>query len=153
ERGAVLSAADAAALEVALQLGSSWDLPVTAVSAGGTGATTALREALAVGVARAIRVDTADDEEPDRVATLLADTVGTAAGPGAAPVVVAGVHGSDVASAAVPAYLAHRLGAAQALGLISVEPGLPGRCEVVRRLDRGARERLAVTAPAVCSVE
>lgn len=72
---------------------------------------------------------------------------------GATAFVVAGVHGSDVASAAVPAFLAHHLGATQALGLIAVEAGEPGRIEVVRRLDRGAREHLAVTAPAVISVE
>ncbi len=166
ERGATMSAADAAALEVALRLGDAWDAPVTALSAGGALAESVLRDALVVGAARAIRVDGADDAAPAPVAAALAGAIAgllhVDAGPGTGHArhdagtrvfVVAGVHGSDLASAAVPAYLAHHLGAAQALGLIAVESAEPGSCEVVRRLDRGARERLAVSAPAVISVE
>jgi electron transfer flavoprotein beta subunit len=169
ERGATMSAADAAALEVALRLGETWDAPVTALSAGGALAESVLRDALMVGVARAIRVDGADDAAPAPVAAALAGAIDglldadadarTGTGPdarldvGTRVFVVAGVHGSDLATAAVPAYLTHHLGAAQALGLIAVEPAGTGSCEVVRRLDRGARERLAVRAPAVISVE
>src|SRR5690606_27729080 len=50
--------------------------------------------------------------------------------------------------------LAARLGAAQALGLVELEPGrAPGEALATRRLDRGRRERLALDAPAVVSVE
>lgn len=152
-RGAVLSAADAAALEVALQLGEAWETPVTALSAGGDLAESVLRDALAVGVARAVHVDGADDAAPAQVAVALADAIADLIDSNDRVFVVAGVHGSDVASAAVPAYLAHHLSAEQALGLIAVDPGQTGQCVVMRRLDRGARERLAVTAPAVISVE
>ncbi|HET8930012.1 MAG TPA: mycofactocin-associated electron transfer flavoprotein beta subunit [Acidimicrobiales bacterium] len=152
-RGAVLSAADAAALEVALQVGEAWRVPVTALSVGGELAESVLRDALAVGAARAVHVEGADDAAPAEVSAALAGVIADLTDSDAAVFVVAGVHGSDVASAAVPAYLAHHLGAVQALGLIAIEADGPGRCEVVRRLDRGARERLAVAAPAVISVE
>ncbi len=154
DRGAVISTADAAALEVALQLGETWRCPVVALSAGGALAEVVLFEARSVGADRAVRIDAPDDGPPEQVAAALADTVGGLAGTaGGVPFVVAGVHGSDVATASVPAYLAHHLRAEQALGLIGVDPAEPGRAEVVRRLDRGARERLAVHAPAVLSVE
>ncbi len=152
-RGAVISAADGAALEVALQLGEAWESPVIALSVGGELAESVLRDALAAGVTRAIHVTCADDAAPAEVSIALADAIANLTDTDAAVFVVAGVHGSDVASAAVPAYLAHHLMAEQALGLIAVDPGEPGQCEAVRRLDRGARERLAVAAPAVISVE
>lgn len=153
ERGAVLSAADAAALEVALSLGEAWQRPVTAVSVGGALACSVLEAALAVGVARALWVEHGDDASALGVADAVADVLTVALGDTAAPFVVAGVHGSDFGSAAVPAFLADRLGAEQALGLVDVRAGGVGRAEVVRRLDHGARERLAVSAPAVLSVE
>ena len=149
ERGAVMSAADAAALETALQVGETWDVPVTAWSAGGALAESVLRDAQAVGVTRAVRVELDDGATPAVLAAVLAEALRETG----VPFVVAGVHGADIGSAAVPAFLAHHLGASQALGLIDVQPGTVGRCEVVRRLDRGARERLAVAAPAVISVE
>ncbi|MBS1849230.1 MAG: hypothetical protein JST73_13215 [Actinobacteria bacterium] len=149
DRGAEPSAADAAALEVALRLGEHWAAPVVAVSAGRAGARSVLRRALTVGVDRAIHVDTDAGAPPVVVAEALASAVGSSEKVFA----VAGTHGSDVASAAVPACLAHHFGAEQALGLVRVDVAEPGRCEVVRRLDRGERERLVVTAPAVISVE
>lgn len=149
DRGATISNADGAALETALGLGEAWDVPVTAVSAGDALAVAVLEHALAVGVHHAVHLEVDDDAPPATVGALLAEVLG-----GTDPViVVAGAHGSDVASAAVPAYIAHHLGAEQALGLVEVEPDGPGRCRAVRRLDRGARERLAVAAPAVLSVE
>ncbi len=149
DRGATISAPDAAALEVALRVGEAWGVPVHAYSVGGTGSEVVLAEARAVGVDRAVHIVGDDDAPADRVAAALAARIGT----DGRAFVVAGVHGSDIASAAVPACVAHHLGAEQALGTIGVEPGGPGRCEVVRRLDRGARERLVVRAPAVVSVE
>lgn len=150
DRGATMSAADAAALEVALGLGEAWDVPVSAWSVGGASAETVLRDALAVGVDRAVRVDLADDAGPAAVAAALAEVLAPSS---PAPFVVAGVHGADLGSAAVPAFLAHHLGAEQALGLVEIRPGEAGHCEAVRRVDRGARERVAVAAPAVISVE
>lgn len=149
DRGATLSSTDAAALETALGLGETWGVPVTAVSVGRGRARMVLGEALMVGVDRAVQIDLADDADPAVVASALGVVVGS----DSRSLVVAGAHGVDVASGAVPAFLAHELGAEQALGLLAVEPGEAGNCEVIRRLDRGARERLAVGAPAVISVE
>ncbi len=70
-----------------------------------------------------------------------------------AQLVVCGDHSADRGSGTVPAYLAHHLRAAQALGLVEVEADGPGRVLAVRRLDGGRRERLAVAGPAVLSVE
>src|SRR5207344_3285159 len=56
-RTAGMSAADAAALEWALRAGAAWGQPVLAVTAGPAEADTVLREALAAGASRAIRVD------------------------------------------------------------------------------------------------
>jgi electron transfer flavoprotein beta subunit len=58
----------------------------------------------------------------------------------------------DRGSGAVPAYLAAHLGAAQALGLVTVDIDTDS-LTALRRLDGGRRERLRVRAPAVCSVE
>ena len=52
----------------------------------------------------------------------------------------------------MPAFVAGELGAAQALGLVEVEPVGSG-VRAVRRLDGGRRELLDLTAPAVLSVE
>ena len=64
-----------------------------------------------------------------------------------------GDHSLDRGSGSVPAYLAAELGLAQALGLVEVQvtpgAGLTG----LRRLDRGRRERVALTGGGVVSVE
>jgi len=68
-------------------------------------------------------------------------------------VVVCGDVSADLGSGTVPAYLAHHLGAAQALGLLDVTVSGSGHLGAVRRLDGGRREVLEVAAPAVLSVE
>lgn len=143
------SPADQAALEWALRLADAWDDEVTALTAGPPAAEPVLREALAAGAARAVRVDLADDAASEAVAAGLAaalDAAGSMA-------VVCGDWSLDRGSGAVPAYLAAHLGAAQALGLVDLEPGPPGRVRAERRLDGGRREWLAVAAPMVLSVE
>ena len=70
-----------------------------------------------------------------------------------ADLVVCGAWSLDRGTGAVPAFLAAERGAAQALGLVRVTPGEPGTVLAERRLDGGRRERLAVRAPAVLSVE
>ena len=63
----------------------------------------------------------------------------------------------DRGTGSVPAFLAHELGNAQALGLVEVDTGhavdRAVDCACVRRLDGGRREVLDVAAPAVLSVE
>jgi electron transfer flavoprotein beta subunit len=72
------------------------------------------------------------------------------AGPPA--LVICGDRSADRGTGAFPAFLAHELGAAQALGLVDLQPAADGVL-VERRLDAGRRERLRVPQPAVCSVE
>jgi electron transfer flavoprotein beta subunit len=166
------SAADEAALEWAVRLGECWRAPVVALTAGPAPATEGLRRALAVGAAAAVRVDVDADASSSSVAEglaaalrPLADVVpgqpapagGAGRGDGGDVRLVAccGDWSVDRGSGSVPAFLAAELGAAQALGLVGLHAGgaVPGRLQVERRLDRGRRERLEVTAPAVVSVE
>jgi electron transfer flavoprotein beta subunit len=105
-----------------------------------------LREALAVGATRAVRIDAPSDLPSAMVAQALA---GVARG---STWVLCGDASADRGSGAVPAFLAAELGAAQALGLVGVEAGA-APLTVIRRLDGGRREVLAVPAPGVLSVE
>jgi electron transfer flavoprotein beta subunit len=141
------SAADEAALEIALRLAATAGDDVVAVSVGGTQAERGLRAALAAGATRAVRVDAPEALIGASVAAALA---GIAAG---ARWVVCGDVSADRGTGSVPAFLAAELNAAQALGLVSVETEGGDRVRAVRRLDGGRREILDVTPPAVLSVE
>lgn len=157
ERWSAVSDSDRAALEIGLRLASRTGDSVTAVTVGGPGADSSLREALAVGAARAVRIDAPSDLRSDAVALAIADVAREARW------VVCGDASSDRGSGSVPAFVAAELGVAQALGLVAVEPdgdgdgdgsgGGGGGVRAVRRLDGGRREVLAVAAPAVLSVE
>ncbi|WP_434582001.1 mycofactocin-associated electron transfer flavoprotein beta subunit [Carbonactinospora thermoautotrophica] len=151
------SDADRCALEHALRIAEAWGGRVLAVTAGPPDADAMLREALAVGAHAALRVDTPDTwhdvaSDGSAVAAAIARAVHTRHG--LPDLVLCGVHSVDRGTGAVSAFLAHVLGATQALGLLDVQAGAPGeplRC--VRRLDGGYREVLQVSAPAVLSVE
>jgi electron transfer flavoprotein beta subunit len=145
------SRADRAAVEVALRLGAAWGAPVAVLGAGPAEAATGLAEFLAAGADRAVRLD----DDGDRPSELVAADLAAVLSPAdlAADMVVCGDYSADRGSGTVPAYLAHHLGAAQALGLVSVEALGAGRLRAVRRLDGGRRELLEVSAPAVVSVE
>jgi electron transfer flavoprotein beta subunit len=143
-----VSAAEEAALEVALRLAERGrDREIVVVTVGGPSVEPVLREALAVGATRAVRVDAADGLTSSAVAEAIA---GVATG---ATWVVCGDASADRGTGAVPAYLAAELAAAQALGLVEVAVEDRDRASVVRRLDGGRRELLSVTSPAVLSVE
>lgn len=146
-RSSGLSDADQAALEWALRLGESWGEEVVALSAGDQDADAVLREAIAVGASSAIRVEIPRSVASSTVAAALAATAD------GVDLFVCGDWSLDRGSGSVPAFLAAHAEAAQALGLVTVEPVERGvlRCE--RRLDGGRRERLVVRAPAVISVE
>jgi electron transfer flavoprotein beta subunit len=146
ERWAGTSDADRAALEVALRLAASSTHGVTVVTLGAAGAEHDLREALAVGATRAVRIDAPADLDGAAVARALAGVVS------GADWVLCGDASADRGTASVPAFLAAELDVAQALGLVDVRPGT-GRIRVTRRLDGGRREVLDVAAPAVLSVE
>lgn len=142
ERWAGVSAADEAALEVALQIGGD----VTVLCLGPAEADDTLRSALAAGASWAVRVDASTELDSRQVAAALAEHARDA------DVVVCGDYSLDRGTGSVPAYLAAELGAAQALGLVEVDPG-SSPLRVVRRLDGGRRELLDVPLPAVISVE
>ncbi len=146
-RSAGASDADAAALEWALRAADAWGDEVVAVTAGPAEAEALLRDAVAAGARRAVRVDVASEAPSETIAAALAPQVT------GCDLVWCGDASIDRGSGSVPAYLAAHLGAAQALGLVSVEIGDPGEVTALRRLDGGRRERLRVTAPGVCSVE
>jgi electron transfer flavoprotein beta subunit len=163
-RRADLSASDAAALEYALRAAEAWSGTVLAVAAGPPSVEPVLRQAMTLG-AGALRVRYGHSDvdgpepvtgaelagEPGRLAQALAAAIKSAGSPA---LVLCGDRSPTRGIGAVPALLAHHLGAAQALGLVSVEfeqNSLTVLAE--RRLDGGWRERLRVPAPAVCSVE
>lgn len=149
ERFTGCSAADQAALEWGLRLAAAWGGTVVAVTAGPAGADALLRDALAAGADRAIRVDLATGAPSEEAAVAVADACADA------DVVCCGDHSLDRGTGSVPAFVAAHRGAAQALGLVRVEPdaATPGRLRAVRRLDHGRREVLDVAAPAVLSFE
>jgi electron transfer flavoprotein beta subunit len=149
DRTSRLTDADAAALEQAIRCAEVWGAEVVAVTVGPASADLVLREALACGAGRAVRVDAAALRAED-AATALAGVVR------GADQVWCGDQGLEAGSGAVPVLVAAMLGAAGVFGLVEVSTagaGAPGRLLVVRRLDGGRRERLAVAGRAVLSVE
>ena len=140
-----LSAADEAAIEMALRHAAMHPGGVIAVTAGGPDAEAGLRGAIAAGAATAIRVDAPADLDSAAVAAALAPVVAHA------EAVWCGDYSTDRGTGSVPAFLAARLRRQQVLGVVAVDFGPPLR--VTRRLDGGRREIVVVTGPAVLSVE
>jgi electron transfer flavoprotein beta subunit len=171
--GAGPAPAELAALELGLRFAAAWRGRVLAVTAGPPAAEATLRDALAAGAAEVLRVDWPEADYLDGLATdeqALAAALTGALRPGRPALVLCGDRSADRGTGALPAFLAHELGAAQALGLVSLAlpgdapgpaaagAGLPqdaeGRGLVgERRLPGGWRERLWIGLPAVCSVE
>jgi electron transfer flavoprotein beta subunit len=147
DRTAGISAADSAAVEVGLRLAEAWGVSLSVVCAGGPAADSILRELLAAGASRAIRVDFAPDAQSGAVAAALSAALD------GVDLVVCGEYSADRGSGSVPAFLAHHLSAAQALGLVAVDPAESGRVFVTRRLGGGRSERLELSGRAVLSVE
>ncbi|HEV3265170.1 MAG TPA: mycofactocin-associated electron transfer flavoprotein beta subunit [Acidimicrobiales bacterium] len=159
--GAGLTPADAAALEYAFRVAGAWAGHVVVVTAAPPSADPWLREAVALG-ATPLRVGVgAPSSDPGYAEQLGADERAEAdaiaaalAGYGRPALVLCGDRSADRGTGALPAFLAHRLGAAQALGLVALAPSdQPLTLVAERRLDGGWRERLRVACPAVCSVE
>jgi electron transfer flavoprotein beta subunit len=147
DRTTGFSLADAAALECALLLGEAWQLPVAAITAGPPEAQAVLRDAAAFGPRRLVLIAADIDAPSEAIAEALAPSLDGAA------VVCCGDYSADRGTGSVPAFLAGRLEAAQALGLTGLTPRSRGCLIAQRRLDGGRREHLEVTAPAVISVE
>ena len=151
-----VSAADEAALEVALSIAdasssTSGSSDVTVICLGPPSADDVLRDAIAAGATSAVRVDASTELDSHVVAVALAEHLG------GQDLVLCGDYSLDRGTGSVPAFLADELSSAQALGLLEVRSAGPGAppdaLRVVRRLDGGRREILDVTPPAVLSVE
>ncbi len=143
------SPADQSALETALQIAEPGEEIVVASAAPPDSSAVCdamLRQALAAGATKAIRVEIAYGAGSFQVAAALATP---AAGSRYA---LCGDASLDRGSGAMPAFLAAALRCAQALGLTSVTADSEALL-VERRLDGGRRERLRLTAPAVLSVQ
>lgn len=149
DRFAGVSPADRAALELALRLAERLGTTVIAVSAGPVGAERALRDAVAAGAERAVRLDMPADADSRDVAFELAQALADAA------IVLCGDYSLDRGTGSVPAFIAHHRRIAQALGLvdIDVDTATATNVHATRRLDGGRREVLAVPLPCVLSVE
>lgn len=162
ERFGGVSAADQAALEWALRQRDSSGpggspSSVVAVTVGPASADSVLRDALAAGADRAVRVDWPFGMPSSAVATALSRVVAEAT------TIWCGDYSFDRGTGSVPAFLADALGIAQALGIVALDlptagegPGrgaAPAVIVALRRLDGGRRERLAIDGRAVISVE
>ncbi len=147
------SLADQAALEWALRLGETRAATVHVITVGPDDADSMLRDALAAGATAVTRVhlDDGDDRQPTSacVARLLADV----ARPLDPTMVLCGDWSLDRGSASVPAFLGAELSLEAVCGLVRIEQAHDRRLDVERRLDGGRREVLAITGPAVLSVE
>ena len=141
-----ISLADQSALEVGLQLGALRSMDVVAITVGGAQCEQTLRDAMAAGVRRAIRIDAADSLSSAETARVLALSLGHAS------TIVCGDYSNDRGSGSVPAFLAAELGICQALGVVSLT-AQTNDLLVTRRLDGGRREHLRVCDRAVISVE
>jgi electron transfer flavoprotein beta subunit len=149
ERFAGMSAADQSALEFALRQAAPTGTTVTCITVGPSGAARVLRDALAAGAGRAVHVMTNDTLTSEQVADRLAAAISSA---GDVEWVWCGDYSLDRGTGSVPAYLAARLTAQQALGIIAARLD-EDHVVATRRLDGGRREILAVRPPAVVSVE
>jgi len=148
DRFAGVSAADQAALESALVWAEHRHTEVIVVTLGPIGAERALRDALACGAARAVRIDADPNAASVDVARAVAPHVASA------ELIVCGDYSLDRGSGSFPAHLADELGIEQALGLIGLDVDrVEGPIRAVRRLDGGRREILSITPRAVLSLE
>lgn len=147
DRFAGVSPADQAALESALQSAERLGTDVTVVTLGPVGAERVLRDALACGASRAIRLDADPTASSFDVARAVAPHVASAS------LIWCGDYSFDRGSGSFPAYLADVLGIEQALGLVDVDLTSSEGIRAVRRLDGGRREILSITPRAVLSVE
>lgn len=144
------SDADEAALEWALRMAEQWRDEVVAIAAGGVEVEPMLRDAMAAGAARVVRIDIDQRSSSDVVAAAIASWIRTSV----VDTVVCGVWSLDRGSGSVPAFVAAHLDAAQVLGAVNLTiDAARGALDIERRLDRGRRERVRVMSPAVVSVE
>ena len=143
------SYADQAALEYALRIAENTNDEVVVVTAGPSGAEAVLRDAIARGAHRAIRIDIDRSLESVVIARSLAQVVNHCS------LIWCGDYSSDRGSGSVPAFIAAELAFEQALGLVEIEIPVDAQHPItaLRRLDGGRREQLEIRGQAVISVE
>jgi electron transfer flavoprotein beta subunit len=150
ERWSGASAADLAALELALQIGEQRKAPVVVITVGPSAAEPMLRDALSCGASVAHRIDTSEQREPK--SDSVAQAIGAVVSALHAQLVMCGDWSLDRGSGSVPVFLAAELGVDHACGLVALQQNEKG-LRVERRLDGGRREVLHISGPAVLSVE
>ncbi|MEO8163050.1 MAG: mycofactocin-associated electron transfer flavoprotein beta subunit [Ilumatobacteraceae bacterium] len=141
-----VSAADQAALEMALRIGTERSMDVTAITVGGTQSEPILYDALAAGATLATRIDSAHFLSSAETARVMAPALADAA------YIFCGDYSNDRGSGSVPAFLAAELGVRQALGVVALTTQVDSIL-LTRRLGGGRREHSRVTDRAVISVE
>lgn len=161
DRWSGASPADNAALECALRIAESLNprRPVVVVTVAGESADAMLRDALAAGADRVIRIDPHGHGEPGSasVAVAIADVLA----PLSPAIVLCGDGSLDRGSASVPPFIAAELGIGQACGLVRLDAvttdAVAAQTTVAlraeRRLDGGRREVIEIAGRAVLSVE
>ncbi len=136
-----LSRSDMAALELALQVGETSDLPVRCVTAGAREVTTCCDSLSGSAHREVLRVDVPADVPSDDVARAVAPHMASAR------FIFCGDYSLDRGSGSVPAFVAGHLDVAQALGAASVVHR-DGVLHIERRLDRGGANCSGSRAPA-----
>ena len=149
ERFMGMSYADQAALEYALRVSEHTNEEIIVVTAGPVGSDIVLRDALARGAHRAVRIDIDRSSDSAAIARVIAPVVAQCS------LIWCGDYSVDRGSGSVPAFIAAQLSCDQALGLVEIE--IPSNAQdsitALRRLDGGRREQLAIHGHAVLSVE
>ena len=143
------SYADQAALEYALRIAENTNDEVIVVTAGPVGAEAVLRDAIARGAQRAVRIDIDRSHDSAVIAQAIAQVVAHCS------LIWCGDYSSDRGSGSVPAFIAAELSFAQALGLVEIQVPADSLHPIraLRRLDGGRREQLEIRGQAVISVE
>ena len=154
DRSPALAPQEAAAVEHALRIAEGWGVSVRVIVGGPQPDPAFVDELAALGAG--VEVVSGPDGDPEelvpdeRLAAARVARVIEAGG--GADLVLCGDRSADRGTGAFGAFLAHELGVAQALGLVSL--GIDGdHLTGERRLEGGWRERVVVRGPAVCSVE
>ena len=148
---------DAYALEEALRLKEKHGGEVVVCSAGPARVAQVLREALARGADRAIHVE--DDRLAGADGFVTAQALAAAMSAEAFDLVLTGLQSDDQGFAQVGVILAERLGAPHATIVMEVQatpaaaPGQPGTLRVKRELEGGWFQWVAMSLPAVLTIQ
>jgi electron transfer flavoprotein alpha/beta subunit len=147
-----LNPPDAAALSLALGLKTANAVAeITVVSIGGEGLESYLKNALAAGADKAVRIydENLSELTPCRKAVLLAGYASLSA----ADLVLTGVKSLDTAGGQVGPVIAARLGFACVTDVTGIESDTENSLVIIKDTGRGGREKLRCPLPAVAAVK